>query len=339
MGGDWGPLNARARGLGSSLLRRAALRELAREPGSPADLAGRLARAGYPPDGGELPSTPEGLDRAVARVHGWRLALLHRWAAGLRERLTVVFEAEDRRSLRALLRGIREGASPERRLRGLVPTPTLPRDALEEMAEADSVARLAELLQEAGHPLAGALTDASSPAPEPDDLYGAELALDRAFARRAADAASGDRELREFTARVVDRANAWTLLLAGAVEGEPGPDELHLSGGDAFPPERFEKIFSTGDDGERRRLVTEALGERGGDLAADPSVPGGGPEDRLLAADIRWTRDRARRAPLGPWPFLHLVLRSRAEARDLRKLVWSAAMGAPTVAFSPLSPS
>lgn len=338
MGGDWGPLNARARGLGSSLLPRSALRELAGEAGSPGELTGRLSRVGYPPDGGELPATPEGVDRAIARVHAWRLALLRRWAYGLRERLAVVFGEEDRRSLRALVRGAREGASPERRLRGLVPTPTLPREALERMAEAQSVARLAELVEDAGHPLAGALTDAASSGPPPDDLYAIELTLDRTFARRAADAASNDRELREFTARIVDRANAWTLLLAGAAEGEPGPDELHLPGGEAFPRERFEAIFTTGDEGERRRLVAEALGERGVDFVADPPVPAGRLEDRLLEADIRWTRERARRAPLGPWPFLHLVLRSRAESRDLRKLVWSAAMGAPTLSFSPVTP-
>lgn len=336
MGGDWGPLNARSRGLGSSLLSRSVLRDAA-GAGSPGDLAGRLSRAGYPPDREDLPATPPGMDRAVGRVHGWRLGVLHRWAGALRERLPVVFEAEDRRSLRALLRGVREGASAERRLRGLVPTPNLGRPALERMAEARSIERLSDLLREEGHPLAGALADAVSPTPSPAGLYRAELALDRAFARRAAGAASGDRELRQFAARIVDRANAWTLLLAGAAEGQPGPDELHLPGGEALPQERFSSIYTVEDDDERRRLVAEALGGRLGELLSDPTVPPAHLKDRLLEADIRRTRGRARRAPLGPWPFLHLVLRSRAEARELRKLVWSAAMGAPASAFRPVS--
>ena len=336
MGGDWGPLNARSRGLGASLLPGSLLRDAAGAD-SPADLAGRLSRAGYPPDRGDLPSTARGLDRAVGRVHGWRLAVLHRWAGDLRERLPVVFEPEDRRSLRALIRGIREGASPERRLGGLVPTPTLPRSALERMAEARSLEDLGDVLLDEGHPLAETLSDAVRPTPSPADLYRAELALDRAFARRAAGAASGERGLREYAARLVDRANAWTLLLAGAAEGEPGPEELHLPGGEALPPDRFTSIHGVEDEEERRRLVAEELGGPAGDLLSDPTVSPARMGERLLDADIRRTRDRARRAPLGPWPFLHLVLRSRAEARDLRSLVWSAAMGAPASAFRPVS--
>lgn len=336
MGGDWGPLNARSRGLGASLLPRSVLRDAAGAD-SPGALAGRLSRAGYPPDRGDLPSTAEGMDRAVGRVHGWRLAVLHRWAGDLRERLPVVFEAEDRRSVRALLRGIREGASPERRLRGLVPTPGLPRPALERMAEARSPEGLSELLRDEGHPMADALADAVSPTPSPTDLYRAELELDRTFARRAAGAASGERKLREFAARIVDRSNAWTLLLADAAEGEPGPDELHLPGGEAFPQERFTDIYRVEDREERRQLVAEELGGRAGELLSDPTVSPARLADRLLDADIRRIRNRARRAPLGPWPFLHLVLRSRAEARDLRNLVWSSAMGAPTSAFRPVS--
>ena len=338
MGGDWGPLNARSRGLGSTLLPRSSIGDAA-GTGSPGELAGRLSRAGYPPDRGDLPSTARGLDRAVGRVHGWRLTVLHRWAGDLRELLPVVFEAEDRRSLRALLRGVREGASPERRLRGLVPTPTLPRTALERMAEARSIEDLSQLLRDEAHPLAGALRDTASPPLSPADLYEAELALDRAFAQRATGAASGDRELQGFAARIVDRANAWTLLLADAAEGEPGPEDLRLPGGEAFPEEQFASIYGVEDGEERRRLVAEQLGGRGGELLSDPTVSPARLGDHLLESDIRWTRDRALRSPLGPWPFLHLVLRSRAESRDLRSLVWSAAMGAPASAFRPVSPS
>lgn len=336
MGGDWGPLNARSRGLSASLLPPDVLREAAGSD-SAGELAGRLSRAGYPPDGGELPSTPDGLDRAVSRVTGWRLGLLHRWAGDLRDRLPVVFEAEDRRSLRALLRGIAEGADPERRLRGLVPTPTLSRRALREIADAGSVELLVERLREEEHPLADALADAPTEGPASSGLFEAELALDRAFARRASTAASPDPDLREFAARRVDRANAWTLLQAGRTEGERPAEELHLPGGTALPPGRFAEILAVEEADERRGLVASALGGREGALLSDSPAPAERVADRLLAADLRDARDRARRSPLGPWPFLRLVLRSRAEARDLRRLVWGVALGAPSSTLTPVS--
>jgi len=272
MGGDWGPLNARSRGLGSSLLPPDVQREAASSD-STGELAGRLARAGYPPDGGELPSTPEGLDRAVSRVTGWRLALLHRWAGDLRDRLPVVFEAEDRRSIRALLRGAAEGAAPERRLRGLVPTPTLPRRALQEMAGAGAPEVLTERLRDEGHPLAEALAGTAATAPASSGLFEAEMALDRAFARRATSAASPDSDLRDFAARRVDRANAWTLLEAGRSAGERDPEGLRMPGGNAFPPDRFAEILSVEEDDERRALVASALGGRAGALLSEPAVP------------------------------------------------------------------
>lgn len=335
MGGDWGPLNARARGLEAGLLGPSVLREAA-AAGSTGDMSRRLRRAGYPPDGGELPGTADGLDRTVTRVAAWRLRLLGRWAGDLRRPLAVVFEAEDRRNLRTLLRGVTEGAGPETLLRGLVPTPTLPRRALAQLAEAGSYSGLAASLEEHGHFTAGPLGEAVADPTDASGLFRTELALDRAFAERVTSAARSHRELRDFTARRVDRLNAWTVLRGVAAGEERLPEELHLPGGQALSAERFGEVLSVADAGERRRLLGEALGGRDGRIVGDTAIPPALLTDRLLAADVGEARERARRQPLGPWPFLRFVLRFRAESRDLRRIGWGGAMGAPSTERVPV---
>lgn len=335
MGGHWGPLNARARGLGAGVLgteerRRAAGAE------SLGDLRSHLSSAGYPPDGGGLPATVDGLDRTVSRVNGWRLDLLHRWAGPLRDRLAVVFEAGDPGRLRRLARGLAEGADVERRGAGLLPTPSLPGSVLQRLARAGSLEEMSELLRAHGHPLADALTGHEVGTSPGADLFEMEMELERASSRRAASAAGPDPILRAFAARGIDRANAWTILMAADVEGERDPGDLHLPGGDRLPRDRFGTLMSLEETAARRAGLVEVLdGPEAGLLAGD--APLSELPERLLAADVRDARDRARRQPLGPWPFLHVCLRCRAEGRALRRAVRGASMGAPETARRPVS--
>lgn len=335
MGGDWGPLNARARGLGASVLGTEERRRAA-GAASIGDLGSRLSSAGYPPDGGGLPSTADGLDRTVSRVNGWRLGLLDRWAGPLRDRLAVVFEAGDPARLRRLVRGLTEGADAERRGAGLLPTPSLPASILRHLARAGSLEEMAELLSARGHPLADALTGHEVGAVPGDGLFELEMELERASARRAASAARPDPVLRTLVARRIDRANAWTLLTAGEAERTRNPGDLHLPGGDRLPRDRFGTLLGLEEPADRRAALAEVLDGPEADLLAGDAPLAELPE-RLLAADMRDARDRARRQPLGPWPFLHVCLRCRAEGRALRRAARGASMGAPETTRRPVS--
>ena len=125
----WDDVNARARGLSTHLLGGGQLAELAGAPDLPA-LAARLRDAGL-----TLPETAEPtaaeLELAVRRRAAGELTILGRWTARRPELLAVLFDEEDRRSVRALLRGAVERASAGLRIAGLVPTPALPERALE----------------------------------------------------------------------------------------------------------------------------------------------------------------------------------------------------------------
>jgi len=114
---NWDDVNARVRGLGLHLLGSVELAALAAAIDIPA-LAAALEARGFRVLAGSGPVTPAKLEAGIRRAEGNRLALLARWCGGPRvAALAVVYEAEDRRSLRALARGAVEGAAPEARLR------------------------------------------------------------------------------------------------------------------------------------------------------------------------------------------------------------------------------
>ena len=94
---------------------------------------------------------------AVRRKAAARMRLLARWAGGRDAVLAVVFEEEDRRSLRALLRGAVQGARAEERLEDLIPTPLLPERALAELARQARPAAIAALLTAWQNPYGPAL--------------------------------------------------------------------------------------------------------------------------------------------------------------------------------------
>ena len=139
----WEDLATRARGLATHLLGRADLDGLARAESLDA-LADVLRARGFLPAGG--PATPGALELAVRRMAGARLAVLAAWGHARNTLLAVVFEDEDRRSLRALLRGAVRAAPPEERLAGLIPTPGLPERALAELAGQPTPGAIAALL-------------------------------------------------------------------------------------------------------------------------------------------------------------------------------------------------
>ena len=151
----WEDLTARTRGLATHLLAPGQLDGLARAPDFDALSDAFRALGLLVPEGGTV--TPEQLELSVRRAAAAKLRTLTRWAGARKALLAVVFEDEDRRSLRAMLRGAVHGASAEQRLGGLIPTPALPERALGELARQPTPGAVAALLAAWGSPYGPAL--------------------------------------------------------------------------------------------------------------------------------------------------------------------------------------
>jgi vacuolar-type H+-ATPase subunit C/Vma6 len=291
-------------------------------------LTAELRRLGFPLSGEGVPPPAE-LELAVRRWAAAALATLARWAGRRVATLAIIYEDEDRKSLRAMLRGAVGRVPAEARLSGLIPTPTLPERALEELAHQVSVAAVVTLLQVWGSPYAAALS-AAGRAAEPD-LFAIELALDRAFAARALSAArSGGPDLLAFVRESVDLANAVTALLLAVAGRDVVPKEAFLLGGVRVSIVTFEEAAAApgaGQAGVRlaRAFTPSPLAVAFHDLGADP----GRLEDALLRLRVHELQLRARLSPLGPAPVLWFALRLKACVIDLQRIIWGTALGAP----------
>lgn len=321
----WGDLVARSRGLATHLLSRDAFARLLRHGGDPVGLAEALARhPDYRAAGGA--GEPAGIEAWARAVAGRRLALLARWAGPRAGVLAVVFEDEDRRSVRQLLRGAAQGAAPGRRLTGLIPTPLLPAGALEELAALDSARAVAGLLAVWGNPYAAGLLPAvAGPTP---DLFRAEAAVALTFGRRASRGAGrGGRTLRRHVARLIDAENAWTVLALGGGElDRPEREALFVPGGEVLTRARFEEAAAAGDGALARLLDWTS-----GDVALQRSLEAAPArrEGAWLSARLTELAHIARLEPLGPAPVLRYALAVRAEVMNLGMIAWAAALGAP----------
>lgn len=326
MSAQWGDLNARARGLTTHLVSRATLESLAAAPDLPA-LGRGCVTAGVLSSAPE-PSTSAALELAFRREAGRRLQRLARWLGPRTGRLTIVLEDEDRRSLRALLRGAVAGIATERRLAGLIPTPGLSERMLEALAARARLREVVALLVAWRHPYGPPLQALASV--EDPDLYGLECALNRTFAERAAAGARpGDRALRSFVATTLDQENLLGALVLSGSHLERPADDAFLPGGRDLPLARFRSAATCdGPDAALRsladcfppplvRLIRRHLG--------DPVAL----ERALLRGRIRTLQTAARLEPLGPAPVLGYLLRLRDEALTLRTVTWGIALGAP----------
>ncbi|HUJ58669.1 MAG TPA: hypothetical protein VLX92_09255, partial [Kofleriaceae bacterium] len=195
-------LAARARGLGTTVLAGEALAaiELARDR---EQLVAALAHAGVPAD-----ASPDAVDRCARDRVARDLATLARWSSAL----ALIELDEDRRSLRALVRGLAAGTGAGRRSAAAIATSSLPAGELAELAALPTIDALAERLARRGHPLAGALL-VPHRAAAPIDVLAIEIALARGFTAAAARAHVRDRALGAYLAQVIDAENAAAALL------------------------------------------------------------------------------------------------------------------------------
>jgi len=321
----WDDLNARARGLGTHLLGRRDLDALARASDLRA-LAEGLRAAGFPladTDG----VTPGALELAVRRRAGAHLGILARWCGPRADAAAILFDDEDRRSLRAILRGASERAPADLRLAGTLPTPDLPERALAELARQPSARAVAALLVAWRHPYGTALLAAASAGEA--DLLRLELALNKCFAARASRVA-GSGPLAGYVRETIDLENAFAaLILAGRTE-DTVPKDAFIPGGARIGIADFEEAVATGGAARAAPRLERAFGDsplarvfaRAG---ADPAAA----EAATLRVRVAAERRDARRDPLGPAPLLALVLGLRAQTTDLRRIIWGLALNAP----------
>ena len=323
-------VGARARGLGGRLLRRGELEELA---GLDLDaLARALVRDGRLEAIG-TPVTPAAIESAARRTAAAHLRVLERWA-GAGPTLEVLWAEEERRSLRALLRGALEGAPSEARVAGLVPTPLLPEGALVALSREPTPAKVAAHLVILSHPEAARVRDAT--AGEHPVLLDLELALVRGMTERLRRAArSGDANLREHAASLVDVANAEMALMLTSGPRDVPPKACFVDGGRWLARAAFERAAAAETAGECAARLSKALA----DTPIAPALGGTADPAALEVAALRVALERQRSAarldPLGSATLLRFLLRVRAQGMDLVRLAWGASLGAPAELVRP----
>jgi vacuolar-type H+-ATPase subunit C/Vma6 len=326
----WEDLDARARGLATHLLGRIELDALAQSPDLSA-VGAALRRASYAVEEGE--TSPKALELALRRMAAGRLRVLARWSGPRAAVLAVVFEDEDRHSLRAIFRGAVQGISAEARLAGLVPTPVLPERVLGELARQDKPGAVAGLLAAWGNPYGSPVLHVASAAHP--DLFALELLLNHTFAARAAHAARGTGLLAAYVREVIDVENAYTALILASEGKDVTQKDAFLPGGERIAIRAFELAAGAASAADAGRELAQAFAQS---PLARPFERYAGDllelEDAVLRERIRHLVRATRTEPLGPAPLLAYVLRVRAEMIDLRRIIWGVALGAPRAALA-----
>ncbi len=323
---SWGPLVTRARGLSGRLLTPATLHALALSADRRAfsDALERMAYVAFAPNA--PPPDERAVEAAVRRVASRRLAALARWSRDDDDLLVPLLEDEDRRSIRALVRGAVAGVAPELRTAGLVPTPALPARALAELALLGDISSIAGVLLALRHPFARAL--AAEAHLDRPDLFSIEQAVMRAWAARALCAARrGDAALRLYVQRNIDLQNLWAARLLAEQRSDATAHALFVSGGALVHLEDLQHAAASHrpESLARRMLARVAHTPLHPALVATTRAA----DDAALSALIAEFLRRSRREPLGMAPVIGYVLRLRAEHRALLRILWQISLGVP----------
>ncbi len=306
---------ARARGLETRLASDALLAEIEHASDVRA-LAAALGRAGLAED-----AAWTAVEHAVRHRTAAQLAILARWTRDVPDALAAIELDEDRRSLRAIVRGLAAAVPAERRRLATTPTSRLPERVLARLAAATSVAELHAQLARIDHPLAPALGADDETA---IDVLALEVALTTAYAAFARPRAK-DRAVREYIAQVIDLENATSALLAAARGKGVAVPGLFVPGGTRLDASTFDRAARGSLDDARELLASAFTGtplERAL-LAPSPSAI----EDAALAWQLVTQRRLRRTDPHGLAAALHVVLRARDEAHRLRRAAWRLALG------------
>jgi vacuolar-type H+-ATPase subunit C/Vma6 len=302
---------ARARGLTTTIASADVLASIdrARDAG---ELAAALARADLHV---ATPLSADAIDHMASGRIARDLTILARWS----DAIAPLELDEDRRSLRALVRGLASGAPTTSRLWATIPTARLPARELAELAALPTIEQLAAALARRHHPLAPALGGARS---QVDPLQ-LELRLTRQFAELAR---ARDLALRVYLAQLIDAENAGAALLLAARGAGIDVDRAFIPGGSRIAPAVFAAAPGVSIDTVRARLATALAGTP---LAAALFQPASAAlEEAALDWQLETQAHLRRTDPLGLAAAIHAVLLRRNEARHLRRAAWRIAMGA-----------
>lgn len=329
MSADFTAVDARARGLAAHLFTRSELEALAGHD-VPA-LARAVARSPKILAPIAENATTVELERAMRHTARQHLRTLAKWE-GAAPVLGVFYADQDRRSLRAMFRGALATAPAEERLAGLIPTPTLPERVLTELARQPTPATVAAHLFALRHPAAERVLPLTAQA-QPD-LLALELALTQGSSERARrEAARGDENLRAYVAQHLDVANVQTALLL-TKEKDVEAAKCFVEGGRDFPRAAFLSVAG-GEGGALARLREALEGTPLAPLAAEPTIDASRLERAAFSLALKQQHTASRLAPLSSAPLLSFLLRLEAQGRDLRRILWGAALGAPAVLLRP----
>jgi vacuolar-type H+-ATPase subunit C/Vma6 len=322
----WIDLVARARGLSTDLLGRDRLRELAASPDLPAFAASLRNLDFAVPE--ECERSPVMLDRQARRMAAGRISVLARWADHRVPLLAPLIEDEDRRSLRAIIRGILGATPVESRTSGLIPTPALPEAALAELAAQPTVAAIATLLTAWGSEYGAAILRESER--QHPDAFALQTALDRVFFTHASRAARKVGEpLRCYVRLMIDLENAWTALAGAAGQLERDAQLLFIEGGESVTREQFTTMINAAAPTPALALLLHNTESELLRSSLTTRQPWWNAEDGALAALLTHYRQTSRLHPLAADTVILCLLRVRAEARDLARLIWGIVLGVP----------
>ncbi|MGE0461719.1 MAG: V-type ATPase subunit [Vicinamibacterales bacterium] len=321
-------LVARAQGVSTHLLSREVLESLSEAPDLPA-LARAMARLGPQIEPAGETADIDAIDQAIRRTAARHLRTLGRWQQRSPGVLDAFWADQDRRNLRALIRGALQGAPVASRLSGLLPTPRLPDRVLTELARQASPRAVVHQLLLMGDADAGALQPHVQKA-QPD-LFAIEVTLLQAMARRATAAAhNADDTLRQYVRERIDVGNVQNALLITGAPRDVDVAAAFVEGGRWLSRQAFAAAAGAASPQAALASMTTALA--GSPLAASlPLVAGDASrlERAFLASTLERLHRLARTEPMGSARLLGVLLRLDAQARDLRAVAWGAALGTP----------
>ncbi|MBL9017198.1 MAG: V-type ATPase subunit [Myxococcales bacterium] len=235
------------------------------------------------------------------------LAVLGRWDE--HDELRVITLDEDRRALRAIVRGLAAGIPAERR--------AVAAGRLRHAAGAPTLAELARRLGD--HPLAPALASAAE---GPLDLLAIEAALARAYGERVRPA---DPAARAYARQLIDGQNAGAALALSARGRALSPARMFVPGGERLAEATFVEAARAPLDETRVRLAAAFAGTP---LAAAVMSSEPAAVERATRAWMRDTQRRHRRlAPHGLAPALYFALRWSEHAEAWRREAAQRALG------------
>lgn len=320
MSADFGYINARVRGLKSRLLGG----EFYAQAMGDSDFAAfqaTLAQTDYMAELEEAQSRETGLvavDQALAR-NFWRItrSLLNFTDGWPHELVALLLLKYDLANVKSIVRAKHAGRSADDAREALLPAGRLKPAVLEQMAQAADVAGVAQVLGASGHPLADAVRRAARRYTDDSDLFGFELALDRAYTRTLVEQAKKLPVPKSFSDFVRLQADATNIRTALKLRGRTVPEaDLFVDSGRGagFSRAQFDALINDGGDQGLAQLSEgpfKAVAETDS-LGAAESVVREVLDDRV--------RRLAAGDPLGPFVVLDYLRRKEREAARLRLL-------------------